>query len=53
MTEDSGDLEATRAFNIHKEGIRTLHKALELVGPGLGLWSWVEEIDRHCLSFNE
>jgi hypothetical protein len=31
MAEDSGDLETTRALNIHEEGVRALHKALQLV----------------------
>jgi len=36
MTEYSGDLKTAGAFNVHKETIRRLDEALELVGSGLG-----------------
>jgi len=47
VAENSRDLEAPGAFNIHKKGVRALHKAFELVGSGLGLRGGVEKIDRH------
>lgn len=32
MTENGGDLKASRALNVHEKGIRGLYKPLELVG---------------------
>jgi hypothetical protein len=47
MAKNSGDLKAARAFDVHKETIGALYKALELVGSGLMFGGGVEEIDGH------
>ena len=37
MAEDGGDLEATRALDVHEEGVWALNESLELVlAPFLG-----------------
>ena len=45
--EDGGDVEASGALNVHEEGVRGLHQALELVGLGLGGGGRVTKISRH------
>jgi len=40
-------LKASWTFNIHEEAIWALHKALELVGSGLGFGGRVQKINRH------
>jgi len=47
MTEDSGNLEASRTLNVHKETIGALYETLELVGLGLSLRGRIQKIDRH------
>lgn len=49
MAEYCGDLETTRAFNVHEETIRACNEPLELVGSGLLFGGWVEEIDGHLV----
>jgi len=47
MAKYGGDLEASRALDVHEETIGGLHKALELVCVRLDLGGGVEQIDRH------
>mmetsp|Transcript_18642 Transcript_18642/g.25683 ORF Transcript_18642/g.25683 Transcript_18642/m.25683 type:complete len:96 (-) Transcript_18642:196-483(-) len=47
MTEYGSDLKASRALDIHEKTVRALYKALELVGLGLALGGWVQQIDGH------
>lgn len=47
MAKDSCNLKASGTFNIHEEAIWALHKALELVGSGLGFGGRVQKINRH------
>jgi len=51
MTEDSGNLKASRTLDIHEETIGALHKTLELVCAGFLLGGGIQEIDRHVLKF--
>ena len=52
VTKDGGNLETSRALNVHEKAIGALHKALELVGPGVLFRSRVQQIDRHLYYFN-
>ena len=45
MREHGGDVEATLALDIHEEGVRRLHKTLELVLALLQGSRRVEQID--------
>jgi hypothetical protein len=47
MTEHSGNLEASRTFDVHEVTIGTLNKTLELVCAGLGLGGGIQEINWH------
>merc|ERR1719206_390663 len=47
MTVHSGDLETTRAFDIHEETVGGLDHALQLVLGLLFLDVWVQQIDIH------
>ena len=49
MAKDGGNLKTSWTFNIHKEGIGTLYKALELVCASLQFGGGVQEIDGHCI----
>jgi hypothetical protein len=49
MTENSGNLKASRALNIHKERVGALHEALELVGSSLQLCGGVQQIGWHFI----
>ncbi len=44
MGEDSGDVEAARAFHIHEVAVGALDQAFQLVLPGLGIRAGVKEI---------
>jgi len=47
VAENSGNLETSRALDVHKETIGALYKTLELVHASLGLGGGIQEIDRH------
>lgn len=47
MAEDCGNLKASRALNIHEEGVGRLHKSLQLVCACFLVCSRVEKIDGH------
>jgi hypothetical protein len=47
--EDSGNVEASWALNIHEETVRSLDQALELVLVLLVSGRWVKEISWHFL----
>ena len=50
VAEDSGDLVATGALDIHKERVRVLHQPLQLALTLLLLGEWVQEIFRELQS---
>jgi len=52
MTEDSCNLKASGTLDIHKETIRALHQAFELVGASILLRCWIQKIDRHSELFS-
>ena len=45
VAEDGGDLEATRALDVHEERVGALYKALELVLASFAGSGRVEKID--------
>jgi hypothetical protein len=47
VTENSGNLKASRALNVHEKRIRALHKSLKLVGSELELRGRIQQISRH------
>lgn len=52
MAKDGGNLEASRTFDVHEETIWALYETLELVGAGLLLRGWVQQIYRHLTISN-
>ena len=49
VREYGGDVEASRAFNIHEKTVRSLDQALELVLALLVSERWVEKIFWHVI----
>lgn len=49
MREDGGDLEASRALDVHEERVGLGHNLLELVGASLNLGGGVEKVNSENL----
>lgn len=49
MTEDSGDVKATLAFNVHEVGVRALYEALLLVEQLLRSGQRVEQVHNQLI----
>jgi hypothetical protein len=47
MTENCGNLEASRTLDVHEVTIGTLNETLELVCAGLSLGGGIQEINWH------
>jgi len=52
VAKDGGNLEASRALNVHEKAIGALYETLELVSSGLLLRCGVQQINRHLTISN-